>query len=86
MPLVTRLEIISVVPCLADTMRIRVTAQLDADIGDVLPYLNLARQSRAALSNGIPSSPGSDEFENVQRCYSPQAAALGWLPGQAIVP
>jgi ArsR family metal-binding transcriptional regulator len=40
MPLVTRLAIIGVVPCLADTAKIRVTAELDADIGDVLPYLN----------------------------------------------
>jgi ArsR family metal-binding transcriptional regulator len=45
MPLVTQLEIISVVPCLADTMRIRVTAQLDADIGDVLPYLNATHKN-----------------------------------------
>lgn len=52
MPIVTRLEIISVVPCLADTMRVRVTAKLDADIGEVLPYLN------ATLKNAI-YNPGT---------------------------
>ncbi len=40
MPLVSRWEIISVMPCLADTAKIRVTAQLDADISEVLPYVN----------------------------------------------
>jgi ArsR family metal-binding transcriptional regulator len=40
MPLVNRYEIVSVVPCLADSVRIRVTAQLDADIGEALPYVN----------------------------------------------
>ena len=40
MPLVNRYEIVSVVPCLADTAKIRVTAQLDADIAEALPYVN----------------------------------------------
>lgn len=40
MPLVSRYEIVSVVPCLADTVKIRVTAQLDTDIGEALPYVN----------------------------------------------
>ncbi len=40
MPFVNRCEIIQVVPCLADTSKIRVTAILDVDIGDLLPYLN----------------------------------------------
>ena len=40
MPLVSRYEIIGVVPCLADTTKIRVTAQLEPDISEVMPYLN----------------------------------------------
>jgi ArsR family metal-binding transcriptional regulator len=40
MPLVSRYEIVSVMPCLADTAKIRVTAQLDGDIAEALPYIN----------------------------------------------
>jgi ArsR family metal-binding transcriptional regulator len=40
MALVTRYEITQVLPCLADGMKIRITAELDADIETALPYLN----------------------------------------------
>ena len=40
MPLVNRYEIVKVLPCIADTAKIRVVALLDADIAEALPYLN----------------------------------------------
>jgi ArsR family metal-binding transcriptional regulator len=40
MPLVSKYEITTVLPCVADTSKIRVIAKLDADIGEALPYLN----------------------------------------------
>jgi ArsR family metal-binding transcriptional regulator len=40
MPLLNRYEIVSVLPCLADTAKIRVIADLDADITEALPYVN----------------------------------------------
>ena len=47
MPVATRFEIVKVLPCLGDTSKIRVIAELDADIGEVLPYLN------AVLKNAV---------------------------------
>lgn len=40
MPLVNSYDIVTVLPCIADTSLIRVIAKLDADIGEALPYLN----------------------------------------------
>jgi ArsR family metal-binding transcriptional regulator len=40
MALVCSYEIVKVLPCIADTSKIRVIAELDADIGEALPYLN----------------------------------------------
>jgi ArsR family metal-binding transcriptional regulator len=40
MALVARFELVQVLPCLADGTKIRVTAELNADIVPVFPYLN----------------------------------------------
>jgi ArsR family metal-binding transcriptional regulator len=40
MPIVNRCELVQVLPCLADSSKIRITAELDSDIEPVLPYLN----------------------------------------------
>ena len=40
MRLVSKYEITTVLPCIADTSKLRVIAKLDADIGEALPYLN----------------------------------------------
>ncbi len=40
MPLVSKYEIMTVLPCIADTSKLRVIATLDADISEALPYLN----------------------------------------------
>lgn len=40
MPLVSKYEITTVLPCIADTSKLRVIARLDTDIGEALPYLN----------------------------------------------
>jgi len=41
-PLVKHLEIVRVIPCLADPDKIRFTAEFDRDISGVFPYLNAA--------------------------------------------
>jgi ArsR family metal-binding transcriptional regulator len=38
--LLTKIEIKQVLPCIADVSKIRVVAELDGDIREVLPYLN----------------------------------------------
>jgi len=40
MALVTRFELVQVLPCLADSTKIRLVAELNADIEMALPYLN----------------------------------------------
>ena len=47
MALVTRYEITQVLPCLADGLKIRITAELDADIEAALPYLNSSIKAAA---------------------------------------
>lgn len=59
MSLIERFEIIRVLPCIADTAKIRVVAQCDGDIGEVLPYLN-------ATVKGATYNPGSHSL-SVQR-------------------
>jgi ArsR family metal-binding transcriptional regulator len=42
MPFVSCYHVVKVLPCLADSSKIRVVAELDSDVGEVLPYLSAA--------------------------------------------
>jgi len=59
MRLIERFEIVRVLPCIADTAKIRVVARCDSDIGEALPYLN-------ATVKGTTYNPGSKSL-SVQR-------------------
>ena len=50
-PYVHHLEIVRVIPCLADPDKIRFTAEIERDVSDVFPYLN------AVLTGAIYNHP-----------------------------
>jgi ArsR family metal-binding transcriptional regulator len=50
MPLLSKYEITTVLPCIADTSKLRVIAKLDADIGDALPYRRRRCRSQSLLA------------------------------------
>jgi ArsR family metal-binding transcriptional regulator len=71
MPLVSKYEIVTVLPCIADTSKIRVIAKLDADIGEALPYLN-------ATMKKVVFNPGGKTltFKKEGMCFTFQSDAI----------
>ncbi|MFB3880401.1 MAG: (Fe-S)-binding protein [Armatimonadota bacterium] len=67
--LVARMEITTILPCLADSTKIRFHAQASADLTEALPYLNAVIQ-RAIYNHSVPALTYTEEHRII--CVHPR--------------
>ncbi|GAB4274906.1 MAG: (Fe-S)-binding protein [Deferrisomatales bacterium] len=71
MPKIEGYEITTVLPCIADTAKIRVIARLKGEAGEVLPYLN-AEEKRAVFNPGAQTVT----FKREGMCFTVKNAEI----------